>query len=732
MNDSLKERKIWPVPMILAFVCIAGLLIANLVHQRSNSDVAKPEAEVEIKVGDNSISTYKIYYGIGARSMAKTLSVYIESVSGEHISTAFGSGSDKYIQIKKGNDKSIRIENGNITITGNNADEIYSEIYVFANTYLGYAFAGESREHVISNITEINIPTDVYSCENPWMNEREPIICLWKTDNPRGIYTNQTTSLKGEILSYSDDQLYQYVKMMKYCGYTGIQVTDMCSSWGAYGSWEFVQQRIRFMADAAHSLDMKFTLWVWGAEFNGYGWNDRDVEYYDNVNGYLARDNVKAREVFDRYYSIYAKLADCSDRVIMHFNDPGNLVDGEDIGYYAAEFKKKCEAVNSDIDFGVNCYTYQIDLEKLEKYTGQDITVYSGVPHTDEDMEECGKFRIYAASHNMKLGIWSWNLTENEIDQLAQMNVNDELIKNCYLRMKELDQFGVPVYYSEMDSYHLTNIFSHYVAGHLQQNPDLDSKELLNEICVSVVGDKYAGDLCEALQIIEDARSGGDWNAFKGALGSEQYILTSNDYPADELYRRCNESIPKIEEMIEQDLECNTIPLPVSTGELLEMILPNLYQIRDFANFRMDLSKLYSARDNGLGQDELAAALQNIYKPIPDYDTIIGTWGGTEARAQYYLIDEFCQESLLNYDFRDSRLDWFRALRMFGEMVDMQSKSKERVIFELDKCFQGGNAYSLEDNIRLALILEANGLIDIKEVTGRADLTDWEIYTYGF
>lgn len=132
-------------------------------------------------------------------------------------------------------------------------------------------------------------------------------------------------ALNSEVLSFSDDQLYQYIKTMKYCGFTGIQVTDMCSAWAAYGGPEFVHERLRYMADVSHSLDMKFTLWVWAAEFTGYGWVDNMVSYYDKDLSEFAYENPQALATFDKYYSIYAELADCSDRVIAHFHDSGNL-----------------------------------------------------------------------------------------------------------------------------------------------------------------------------------------------------------------------------------------------------------------------------------------------------------------------------------------------------------------------------------------------------------------------
>ena len=71
---------------------------------------------------------------------------------------------------------------------------------------------------------------------------------------------------------------------------------------------------------------MKFTLWVWGAEFSDFGWVDTEAEYTYAEQGYsCARENPGVVATFEKYYDIYAQMADCCDRVIGHYYDPGNL-----------------------------------------------------------------------------------------------------------------------------------------------------------------------------------------------------------------------------------------------------------------------------------------------------------------------------------------------------------------------------------------------------------------------
>lgn len=84
-----------------------------------------------------------------------------------------------------------------------------------------------------------------YSYGNPWIAEREATICTWKVDYNRGFISNMATSLLVDFISMSDRQLGEYAKMLKVCGFTGIQVTDMVSAWRASGSWEIVHDRYK-------------------------------------------------------------------------------------------------------------------------------------------------------------------------------------------------------------------------------------------------------------------------------------------------------------------------------------------------------------------------------------------------------------------------------------------------------------------------------------------------------
>ena len=188
---------------------------------------------------------------------------------------------------------------------------------------------------------------------------------------------------------------------------------------------------------------------------------------------------------FDKYYTIYAELADCCDRVIGHYYDPGNVYSAEEIGYYAAMLRDKFKAVNPDIDFGVSCWVDAYDKNVIVEALGADVTLYESGHHDDENAYTA--FRSTVRDLGCRLGTWAWNTCEMEIDQLAQMNFNMEIIRSVYQTARKYDEIAKPAYWSEMDSYHLLNLFSLFCAGQLLIDPDTESEELYEQISTAAV-----------------------------------------------------------------------------------------------------------------------------------------------------------------------------------------------------------------------------------------------------
>lgn len=697
-----------------------------------------PEEPVNVFIGDIPITEYAVTYeGSGAKQAALLLSSYIDNITGLEISVNKNDSKQNRIQViedKKAfineesgetyEDHTISIIDGNVLIQGSNDEELEKAIYAFANAYLGYEWAGTMDERLCYESTTLRIPW-TYEIDNPWMKQREPIITLWNVNSARGAFLNENTSLKVDIMSFSDDQLYEYVRMMKNFGFTGIQVTDMCSAWAGAGGISYCHDKIRTMANAAHSMDMDFTLWVWGSEFTGYGWVDNDVTY--DVGDYgCARNNPEVQACFDRYYDYYAELADCSDRVIAHFYDPGNLGDANDVAYFASVLRDKFKAVNPEIDFGVSCWVDCFDKDILVATLGNDVTLYEGMQHDDTNLY--GPFRQTVSNLNCRLGTWEWNGCEMEIDQLAQMNYQPTILQETYQTIRNYDGIMTPEYWSTMDSYHVLNAFSLYCSSRLLQNPDEDLIELTEQVATLTVGDEYASDFADILLLIEEARSGYTWNQF--FWSKEENLLKGNDYPYEDIIAKCERLIPALNEMIDSSTESNGLPLPMPLKDVLSLIKPHLSQIYEYALFRRQFDEFKTSYD-GLSEDEVYQYLEQLGTPIAEYNCVIGLWGQIEARVQRELIVEFCQSKGIEVPKASPDYDLNRKFRIYSYFC-MYQKGHNEPVAQYPPYFQYGAAYNEYDTPLLVEELVEDGVFTKNKDDDGVYLTDWDNYRFAF
>lgn len=683
-----------------------------------------------IKVGDNDLSGYVIAYeSKAAKEAGELLQYYIQQTSGDWLELSDNKKTDSGIILLQldtklsSQERYTEIVDGNITITAGSEEALETEVCLFANVYLGWMYAGTVKEKISTIASELHIPENVVKKE-AWIEEREAIVTLWNLNHARGSYLDSDVSTKTNILDFTEEQIYEYVKMLKYCGFTGVQATEMCSTWAATDGYEAGHESLRMMADAAHSMDMKFTMWVWGSEFADCGWVDDDVIFFYR-SGDFARNDPDVQAVFEKYYDIYAQLADCCDRVIGHFHDPGNLPYSEDVAYYAKMLRDKCLAVNPDIDFGVSCWVDIYDKSIFVQQLGNDITLY-----------ECGwranpetytTFRTHVKNLGCRLGTWAWNTCEMETDQLAQMNFNLEIIRSVYQTARQYDEVMKPSYWSEMDANHVINVFSLYCAGQLLIDPDTPSEDIYTQISTAAVGPEYAEVFAEILSIIQDARSGYSYDTY--TWSGENYILKSDAYPAESILKRCETVLPVLDEMIEKDIESYSLPLPISLNDLLQLIRPHLMQIQDFAQFRLDLDKLEKDYASGVDVQVLSGRLYEASEPVKNYNTVIGAWGQIEARAQYEMVMEFCEKTGLEVPmhaaFQKERKD-----RILAYIIERQMEHDEPYLVEAPY-YQLGLAYGPEETARLVQELVDEGLL-VRAEDDKVYLENWENYRYHF
>lgn len=701
-------------------------LVYHLVDREGNLLLALDERYVDtgtvhedIFIDGRSILEYTVICPTKALfSYGRDLQNYFAEVSGVLPDITDKIDSAPYILLNVDNtmDTPYRLtrDSDNLTISGFDSASLAKGIDFFANTCLNRMHSGI-----------LHIPSSFFSKEDAWIEEREAIITLWNINYSRGVFFNNSTSLKTDVMSFSEEQLYEYVRMLKYCGFTGIQVTDMCSAWAGAGSYEYVHDRLRILADAAHSLDMNFTLWVWGAEFTGYGWVDNSVTY--SADGYdYAYQNPDVVATFDKYYSIYAELADCCDRVIAHYYDPGQLSESIDIAYFAKMLSDKFLTVNPNIDFGVSCWVDKYDKNTFINALGNRITLYEGTNH--DDLDQYQSFRSFCAAKGCRLGTWAWNTCEMEIDQLAQMNFNPHIIQSVYLDAIKYDEILKPEYWSEMDSNHVLNVFSLYCAGQLLIDPNRNIDELAYEISLAAVGETYAKDFAEILFLLEDARSGYSWDTYW--WNSENYILKSDNYPAEELISRCDKATKILQQMIDENVQTNTLPLPLELREVLQLMLPHIQQIKSFSEFRIGLAEAEALLKSGGDLSLVQSRINALRTPISEYNTVVGLWGQIEARAQQELLQKFCAENNLEMPL-DPTFDYERKYRIYSDFITNQKGHTEPVL-RYAPVFQYGVAYGPEETARLIQELIDEGLLTRSEEEGAVYLTDWEHYVYAF
>lgn len=718
-KELMKKRK-W---LLLAMI-VFTLSLAACGNETESDYEPRPLANMkeDIFIGDSSIGEYTVYYsGSSAKSAALTFQSYIKRTCGKELKVSGGNVIGKAVSFNVDKDAetvSTEITDGNIVVTAPTQAGLDNEMHCLLNTYFGWMFAGYDNEAISDEKTVLHIPSDV-TAEASWIEEREPIVTLWKTNYVRGNYYNENSSTLTDIMNYSDAQLYEYVKMMKWCGYTGIQVTDMCATWTGMSGYRFAQERLRLMADAAHSMGMNFTLWVWAANFDNFGWIDEEVTY-DKGDYEFQYQNPDVIATFDKYYDIYAELADVCDRVICHFYDPGNLETADDVGYFAKMFKDKLQAINPEIDFGISCWVDAFDLGVILSYTGADVTVYEGNNQADGGNDGSLRNKVYTFA--ARLGTWSWNTCGMEIDQLSSMQYNSNLLKNTYNRMSRNDEIMKPGYWSEMDSYHILNAFSLYCGGHLLQNPDRDLEELTNEIALSSVGPEYAEVLADTLKLLEMARTGDDWDTYWWK--SENYILAGDSYPAGTILEMCDKLIPELNEMKEAKIEGYYMPTPISMSDIIGLVIPHIEQIRDYAKFRIAFEELKSDYNADGDKDKAAEKLLEIATPISEYNAIIGVWGQIEARQQRIMVLDFCEETGVEVPLYPY-YDYARKNHIVDAMAMQQRGYTEPVS---TWTFSAGSAYHTEERRLIDELIE-EGVFTADEGIWY-HLTNWEDYKY--
>lgn len=562
---------------------------------------------------------------------------------------------------------------------------------------------------------------------NAWIKERETSLCLWKVDQNRGYISNMASSLLVDFMCWSRRQIKKYVKMVKVCGFTGVQVTDYCSVWRACGSWERAHDQIKELASCLHNEGMKLTLWVWAAEFTDHGWIDTDMKYFSSDPNIAPYDDPSVRASFEKYYNIYADLAPYTDRIIAHFYDPGRLSDVYSIINFAKLLFDKFKSANPNVKLGIDTWGAPADFPDKLVSSGIGDVMLMELPFLPTwgvgDKRE--KYRSDVKALGCELGSWGWYTCEYEIDQMPFMSVNDRVLADVYKKVREQgDHIMIPSYWSEMDSYHILNFFSLYAAGHLLIDPDKSTDELMKEAAGLVAGDD-AEKLLYIIDLIRDARSGDSWNSYWWQESG--YVLYNGNFA--DILPRASKAIEILEGLIQAPDEDHGAHLPISNKSFYRLILPQLHQIRQYAEFSVGLDNICELEKSGVDREILQEKVNKLPFDIPEYNNVIGLWGLPEARIAQNRLDAFCvQRGLISPESKSMR--YIQRRRLYDRLCVAQRGISQPLYLPYNY-YECGAAFGEKRTQELIDELCLEGVLMRRE-DGYVALANWKSFVFDF
>lgn len=474
----------------------------------------------------------------------------------------------------------------------------------------------------------------------PWMEQREFQPVTWSPTRVRGKFTNPAVDPRVDYHRYTDEQLDEYVAAYDWFGYNGVRVEEGAWQYGIFGSIEGEQEFVKRVATAAAKNSMKRSLHFLYADFNGYGWIDPSV-VYEPAPGNTQANDPRVRATFDKYYAHYANLAPYFDRVGGHILDPGHLENNADMVFYAKLLLGKMRARNPKLTTDVVLWVAKPGLINDFLAAGMnDVEILLSNYPTMWNREEKRAQHEMAKKAGLKLGYWSWYISDMEQDHRASMYVNADLLKSEFGRTRrDVDDVYHPTYWSEMEGYHLLNMFSMYISAQLQWDPGRDPHELLSEIATGIWGPDNGARMVEVLRLIEDVRTGPDFDSYWTSARSDGTITgeLGTDDPTRDL-KRAHSALEYLKTAAPDAGFVGKFPLPFAPGDFSALIAPHVQQIADYSTFRVDLEEVRKAAAAGASKSQLTTMMEAIWKPVPEYNTWVGMGSTIELNAQVRMI----------------------------------------------------------------------------------------------
>lgn len=556
--------------------------------------------------------------------------------------------------------------------------------------------------------------------ESPWIPRREWTVCPWTPEDVRADFFNPYADRRMNIYRYCDRRLAGYAEMFDWFGYSGCQLIETCYGYAQFGSVEDEQSFQKRLAGYARDNGQDVTAWLWSAEFDFSLWHDPDV-VYEPEEGRTAWEDPGVRRAFEKYYDIYANLAPSVDMFILHYADPGRLTQLSDIAHYARLFEKKAKDKNPEVRMAIDCWGRGSGyLGQLAELGFSDyLILFSESPgaYRKASREE---MHAQASQLGVRLGIWGWYTTEYETDQLASMFVNARLLKNLYTGIRNGAFKEHPVeYWSEMEATHLVNVFSMYAAARLLWNPDQDPHEILRELTEGIWGPVNGAKVLKAVELIEDVRTGPCWETYWWR--SPDHRVGTEDPASDAA--RAAECISELRHLTPDAGFVTKFPLPWPPEVFLELMLPHLEQIRLYAEFRLAIRELEKSASEGARKSSLEQMLEDAWKPIPEFNTWVGTFGSKELIEQKKTVHAMREKYGL--DVKDP--EWFRTAEAMKalEMFRRKQQSHASPMTYAPKDLSGWFWPEPDRQDRIDKLVDIGALARVEEGYQLADWKSW-------
>ncbi len=431
-------------------------------------------------------------------------------------------------------------------------------------------------------------------------------------------YFTDTIYKKYALANWDIDKLRTYMDMLKAFGFNSVQHYDC---WMRYfdadwrippEEWNWPQEwpkkadprdwpeKMDAVADYAHSIGLRTSLFVWG---------NAAFDHRTNIippHCSLEPDNPADMEILRCYWDKQAEHAPHFDHIVTHWSDPGGCKGPactiETAMRFHNEIVRRFRKKNPNIQSSFSLWRLH-DSGHVGWRGYKDVhTVLDAGILSDDVMIALdglsGKFDSDAAEAiakaGRKVGVWGWYLADMETRPAMNMSANR--LGNAFGKLPP-KMHDLIDWYSIDSNTHGLNMHNLYVAGRLMRNPKVGAQTALREFIVGAFGTQNVGTVEKVFRGIANTR--GIWG--HGTLSPANLPVA----------REAHELALKI--TIPEGFK-PAFPMVISPRQLTKELVAQTESIVELYEFHIAVDKVKQMRKEGAGQDKIKAAIANLPK----------------------------------------------------------------------------------------------------------------------